>query len=62
MWGLSLWSSIATAGVMALFCDGLSVLVATLYAFSVFDHYINSANYPEMVGKGLFAEREEKKC
>jgi len=44
--------------VFALF-DSFGVLIWNLYAFSIFDRYINKDHYPALFGKGLFKKKEE---
>jgi len=46
---------------MALFAifNSFGVLVWNLYAFSIFDRFINKDHYPALFGKGLFKKKEE---
>ena len=52
----STWSLIGIAAVFALWADGVSVLVVTLYSHTLFDRYINSVYYTDYINKGLSAE------
>ncbi|MBO4572613.1 MAG: hypothetical protein J5762_02455 [Clostridia bacterium] len=52
------WAAIVAVMVCALYFNGLSVAVATLYAHRKFDIYINQENYPEYVDKGLLKKKE----
>ena len=50
---LSSWALIGIAMVFALWGDGFSVLVATLYSHTLFDRYINSVYHTDYINKGL---------
>ena len=52
----STWSLIGIAAVFALWGDGFTVLVVTLYSHTLFDRYINSVYYTDYINKGLSAE------
>ena len=53
----STWSLIGIAAVFALWGDGFTVLVVTLYSHTLFDRYINSVYYTDYINKGLSAEK-----
>ena len=53
---LSAWVLIGVGAVFALWGDGFTVLVVTLYSHELFDRYINSVYYTDYINKGLSAE------
>ena len=53
---LSAWVLIGVGAVFALWGDGFTVLVVTLYSHELFDRYINSVYYTDYINKGLSPE------
>lgn len=53
----STWSLIVVGAVFALWGDGFTVLVVTLYSHTLFDRYINSVYYTDYINKGLSASQ-----
>jgi len=54
---ISSWTLIGIAAVFALWGDGFTVLVVTLFSHSLFDKYINSVYYTDYINKGLSTEK-----
>jgi len=56
---LSYYAVIGVAAVFALWGDGFTILVATLYSHSLFDRYINSVYHTDYINKGLSVNEKE---
>lgn len=56
---LSIWAVVALIAVYALWLDGLTITVATLYSHKMYDKYINSVHYTDYVNKGLSVKEED---
>lgn len=55
---LAVWAALIVLAVYITFAESLFALSATLFAHGVFDKYINQQNYPDLVGKGLYKQKE----
>lgn len=53
---LSTWAVLGVSMVFALWGDGFTVLVVTLYSHALFDRYINSVYHTDYINKGLAKE------
>lgn len=56
---VSVYSLIAVAAVWALWFDGVTVAVVTLYSHKQFDKYINSIYYIDYINKGLSKKEKD---